>query len=142
MASGKLAASSLVLGSMLLATTLLLAWLSATSGYSENLLKWAVLPVLAYVYTLGLNIALQSFSCGKVQGVGAIALASLATPIFVLIAAALTLLGFVRAPITAAVPLKMKLTYGGIAAVAFYMFWAGMFGEAYVGNIAQNCPSQ
>jgi hypothetical protein len=140
MASGKLVVSSLALGSMLLATTLLLAWLSTTSGYSENILKWGVLPVLGYVYTVVLNLSLQSFSCGKVNA-SQIAVTSLATPLFILIAAALTLLGFVRAPIASAVPLKMRLTYGGIVAVAFYMFWAGMFGEAYAGNTSMVCPN-
>jgi hypothetical protein len=140
MGTGNLVASSLILGSLLFATTVVMAWLALTSGYSENIMKWAILPVLAYVFTLGLNAALQAATCKSVK-IGELALMSLATPIFVLIAGGLTMLGFVRAPIVSAVPLKVRLTYGGILAVAFYMFWAGMFGGAYVGNVAQNCPS-
>jgi hypothetical protein len=140
MASGKLLVSSISLGVALATTTLLLAWLSISYGYSQNFLKWTILPVLGYLYTFGLNAGLQTLACGSPQ-LASIALASLATPFFILIGLSLTLLGVVRAPIASAVPLKMRLNYGGIAALVFYMFWAGMFGEAYVGSTAQTCPT-
>jgi hypothetical protein len=39
-----------------------------------------------------------------------------------------------------AVSVSYKAQYGGLLAIAFYMFWAGMFGEAIAGGFIQGCP--
>jgi hypothetical protein len=37
--------------------------------------------------------------------------------------------------------LLYRIKYGPSMALAFYMFWAGMFGEGIAGGFAQGCPS-
>jgi hypothetical protein len=129
---------SFAMGSCLLGITLLLGWLSNEYKLNANLLKWLLLPTLGYCIALGLNLFMQYVSCGKVF-VEQIALGSIPVLVSILIFLLLTLVGFVRAPIQSAVPLVLREKYGGILSIGFYMFWAGMFGEAISGGIAQGC---
>lgn len=129
---------SLSLGLAMFALVTLLSWISSTYGWNANLLKWAVLPALAYGITLAINSLIQVLSCGSVN-IQRIAMSSLFVPGAVLIGLVLTLAGFIRSPIEKAVPLAYRLQYGGMIALAYYSFWAAMFGEAFAGGLAQAC---
>jgi hypothetical protein len=68
------------------------------------------------------------------------ALGSLPVLYSILIVLVLTLARIVRSPIAVTVPMSIRIRYGGLFALGFYMFWAGMFGEAFAGGLAQGCP--
>lgn len=129
---------SLAVGLAMFGIVTVLGWLSTTYGWNANLLKWFVLPVLAYGITLAINSLLQFLSCGSVN-IATTATWSALVPGAVLAGLVLTLAGIVRSPIQNAVPLAYRLQYGGVIALAYYMFWAGMFGEAFAGGFAQAC---
>jgi hypothetical protein len=118
--------------------TLFLSWLSINYSINENLLKWCLLPTLGYGFAIGFNSFLQYVSCGSVNPTQ-IALGSIPVIVSILLFLLLSLSGIVRAPIQSAVPLVLRLKYGGIVAITYYMFWAGMFGEAIAGGFSQSC---
>ncbi len=140
MSSSQILGLSFAMGMSLLAITLLLGWLSNTYSFSENILKWVILPVLGYGIALGLNSLNQYLTCKTIRP-GQIAIISVTVPIAIFGFLLLTLLPFIRMPIEMAVPTKYVAQYGGVIAVAFYMFWAGMFGEGIAGGFSQSCPS-
>lgn len=132
---------SFAIGILLFATTILFGWLSFEYGLNANVLKWIGLPTFAYVVTLAFNTILQYSSCNKVE-MGRVAIVSLFVPVAILLFLGLTMIGLVRAPIEAAVPLQYKLQFAGLIAVAYYMFWAGLFGESIGAGFVQSCPKQ
>jgi hypothetical protein len=140
MASGITTGISFAVGVSLVGISLFLSWLSTNYGFNMDLLKWLLLPTLGYLVALGLNMFLQQVSCGK-SSITQIAIASSPIPIAILFFLLITLIGFVRAPIESAVPLAYRTQYGQSMALAFYMFWAGMFGEGLAGGFAQGCPA-
>lgn len=129
---------SLAIGLAMFGLVTILGWLSNTYGWNANLLKWFVLPILGYGITLAINSLLQVLSCGTVN-MAKLATGGLVVPGAILAGLVLTLAGIVRSPIQNAVPLAYRLQYGGLVALAYYMFWAGMFGEAFAGGFAQAC---
>jgi hypothetical protein len=129
---------SAAMGILFFGMTMLFAWLTQTYGWSANLLKWVGLPMIAFGIALGMNAILQYTSCQSIQ-LFQLLKASSTVLIAVLIALMVTMAGIVRAPIESAVPLAYKLKYAGTFAIAFYMFWAGMFGEALASGFAQVC---
>ena len=140
MASGITIGISFAVAISLAGISLFLSWVSANYGFNMDILKWFLLPTLGDLVTLGLNMFLQQVSCKK-SSIKQIAIASSPVPIAILFFLLITLAGFVRAPIESAVPLLYRIKYGPSMALAFYMFWAGMFGEGIAGGFAQGCPS-
>jgi len=132
---------SLALGVSLFSLTIFFGWLSRSySGIHFHLLKWIFLPTLGYGIALGINCALQLISCGKTN-ISQIAIGGIPVLISIVGFLLISMIGFVRAPIASALPAQYQLAYGTILSVAFYMFWAGMFGEAISGGFAQGCGS-
>jgi hypothetical protein len=140
MASGTTLGISLAMGLSLAAMAMFIGWAAVQYGLSETMLKWALLPTLGYAIGIGLNLLVQQVSCGKVN-YKQIAVGTTAIPLAILLFLLLSSAGIVRAPVVDAVPLAYKLQYGASFAVAFYMFWAGMFGEAISGGFAQSCAA-
>jgi phosphate/sulfate permease len=132
---------SVGLGMCLFAITIFFGWLSISYNLNQNFLKWVLLPTLGYIIAIGFNSLIQGVSCKNVEFYQ-IAVGSLPVLTFIYFFLLLTLLGFVRAPIQSAVPLRYRQIYGGILSIGFYMFWAGMFGEAVSGGFAQICKSK
>lgn len=130
---------SLALGISLVTLTVFFGWLSVSyHGINFNLLKWIFLPTLGYGIAIAINCALQYISCGTIN-ISQLAIGSIPVLLSILGFLVLSLIGFVQAPIAIALPLRYQPMYGKILAVAFYMFWAGMFGEAISGGFAQGC---
>jgi hypothetical protein len=129
---------SAAMGIILFGLTVLFAWFSQTYGWSANLLKWIGLPMVGFGIALGMNSILQYTTCQTVN-ILQLLKASSSVLVAVFIALIVTMAGVIRSPIEAAVPLAYKLKYAGMFAVAFYMFWAGMFGEALASGFAQVC---
>jgi hypothetical protein len=119
--------------------TILFGWLSITYNLNANLFKWLLLPTLGYCFAFAINSITQYTSCGFVNP-GQIATGSLSVLYSILFFLVLSLSGFIRSPIVSAVPMLYRAKYGGLFAIGFYMFWAGMFGEAFAGGFAQGCP--
>ena len=90
------------------------------------------------MFALGLNAILQYTTCSTLK-FGQISIASIPILITIGIALGLTLIGFVRNPIESIFNQPTRALYGGAFAIAFYMFWAGMFGEAIASGMAQSC---
>jgi hypothetical protein len=122
----------------MLVITLLINWLSINYSLNETIMKWVLLPTLGYAIAIGLNAFIQYISCGTINS-SQIALGSLSVLFSILFFLLLSSLGFIRAPIQSAVPLSLQVKYGYAIALGYYMFWAGMFGEAIAGGVAQSC---
>lgn len=128
------------MGTSLLGMSLFMGWLATTYGFSQTVLKWLLLPTLGYGIALGLNSGVQQVFCKRLN-IKQIAIGSISVPVAILLFLALSMIGFVRAPIEQAIPLAYRYQFGSSMALAFYMFWAGMFGEAIAGGSAQACPA-
>lgn len=131
---------SFSMGAALVGISLFIGWLSVMYRFNESALKWILLPTLGYGIAVALNLGVQLVSCKK-SSIRQIAIGSTVIPVAIFLFLALLMLGFIRAPVEQAVPLQYRLQYGSSMALAFYMFWAGMFGEALAGGFAQACPA-
>ena len=131
---------SFAMGSALVGLALFIGWVALTYKLNETAMKWILLPTLGYALALTINSGVQQVFCKKVS-IKQIATGSTVIPIAILLFLGLTMLGIVRSPVEQAVPLAYRLQYGSTMALAFYMFWAGMFGEALAGGFAQACPA-
>lgn len=140
MAASQILGLSLAMGMSLFTITILLGYGSNQYNWSPNTSKWIILPILGYGIALALNTLNQYISCKTIQ-IQQLALTSTFIPIAIYVGLCLTLISVIRKPIEMAVPTSYKAQYGGILAIAFYMFWAGMFGEGLSGGFSQTCPS-
>jgi hypothetical protein len=137
MATTQTFALSLAMGVIMVTLVMLCNWIVKYTNVSGTLLQWIVLPALAYCIALGLNAIVQSISCGSIR-IKQLAVGAVSVPAAVLGFLLLTLIPFVRAPISQILPLKYS-DMSDYVALIFYMFWAGMFGEAMAGGLAQSC---
>ena len=138
MPTGSTVGLSLAVGMGLATTALTAGWLCVRYGLNQNFLKWIVLPTVGYAIAVAINSFVQQISCGFVR-IEQIALGTLPVLGAVLLFLLLTLLSSIRYPIEQAIDGAYKAKWAGVFAVAFYMFWAGMFGEAFSGGLAQSC---
>jgi hypothetical protein len=141
MPTGTTVGLSAAVGLALAATALTTGWLSIRYDLNQNFLKWIVLPTVGYGIALAINAFVQQISCGSIR-IEQIALGNLPILGAIFLFLLLTLIGAVRGPIEQAVDGAYRAQWGGIFAIAFYMFWAGMFGEAFAGGLAQSCGPQ
>jgi hypothetical protein len=132
---------SLTMGMALGAIALTAGWISIRYGINPNLLKWIILPTVGYGIAVAINAFVQQISCGFVR-MEQIALGSLSVLGAILFFLVLTLMSSIRYPVEQAIDGAYKEKWAGVFAVAFYMFWAGMFGESFAGGLAQSCGVQ
>ena len=128
---------SLAIGVALIGVTLFMGYLILTYNINANLLKWVLLPTVGYGITLGFNAFIQNVTCGSVN-IKQIAMGSLTVPIAILFGLLLCLSPFIRSPVEAA----FRGTNAMLYAIAFYMFWAGMFGMSVASGFSQSCGDQ
>ena len=126
------------MGLALFGFTMFLSWIHITYGWNANMLKWLLLPTLGYIFAFGLNSLLQYTTCTSVK-IQQIALASIPVGISILVGLLITMVPSIRNPISSILTGSTKAVYGGSYAIAFYMFWAGMFGEAIASGMSQSC---
>jgi hypothetical protein len=131
---------SFSMGAALVGLSLFLGWVAVTYKFNETAMKWLLLPTLGYGLAVALNSGVQNVFCNKTS-IKQIATGGTVVPVAILIFLLLSTFGIVRAPVEQAVPLAYRIQYGQSMALAFYMFWAGMFGEALAGGFAQACPA-
>ena len=132
-------AISLGIGIALFTLSLLFGHLHLTYNWNANFLKWLVLPTVGYGIAFGLNSFIQSVTCGSVNA-KQIAMGSITVPIAIYIFLLMTLSSFIRSPVEKALSPEYRAKYGVMFSIAFYMFWAGMFGESFASGFAQSCP--
>ena len=121
---------SLAVGFVFFAGCLLFAWLSLNYGISQFMGKFIYLPMLLFGIIFGINAVLHTSNCSNKANWARVAIGT-AVPIgFLYLSYLATLLGFLRGPIEDAIPLRYKLRWAGPFAVAYYAFWAGVFGES------------
>lgn len=140
MAASQILGLSFAMGTALFATTIILGWISMQYNWNANLLKWLILPSIGYGVALGINSATQYITCKQIN-IEQIAISSTTIPVAIYAFLLLTLISFIRKPIEMAVPVSYQAQYGGLFAIAFYMFWAGMFGEGLGGGFSQACQN-
>ena len=133
--------TSVAVGTVLFTITILLGFINIQYDINANFLKWIVLPTVGYLITIGFNAFIQSTVCKSIN-IKQIAMGSLSVPITILIFLLLSLVPFIRSPIEEAVPYKLRDKYSVLFAIAFYMFWAGMFGESVASGFSMSCASQ
>jgi hypothetical protein len=138
MGSAQTLGMSAAMGLSLIGVTFLLGWFHIQSKWNANILKWILLPTIGFSISLGLNSILQYTTCNTVK-VNQILYGGLTVLGFILFGLFITMSSIIRKPIESIVPLHYMANYGGIFAIAFYMFWAGMFGEAIASGFAQSC---
>jgi hypothetical protein len=131
---------SAALGAILATLTIFLGWWALNSSLPIDSLFWIGLPILGYGISMGLNSIFQLSKCGKVNAIQ-LATGNLVIPLIILGFLGLSMISIVRSPIESALSAQVRYTYGKIIPIAFYMFWAGMFGEAVASGFAQSCGS-
>jgi len=99
-----------------------------------------VIPILSYVSGLGLNALSQYINCNKVS-MPQVALVSTFAPAFVIGFSLLAyFLPVLRSPVEGILPLTadgdMKYAIG----FAFYLLWAGIYGQNIASGMLQACP--
>jgi hypothetical protein len=137
MATTQTLALSLGMAIIMVALVVVCNWAVNSAKVSGTLLQWIVLPALGYCIALGLNTSVQLISCGSIR-IKQLAVGALSVPAAVLVFLLLTLIPFVRLPIAQILPQSYR-SMGDYLSLIFYMFWAGMFGEAMAGGLAQSC---
>ena len=100
-----------------------------------------VIPLLSYVSGLGLN-ALSQYIYGNKISFPQVALVSSFAPAFVVVFSLLVwLMPFFRSPVESILPLTadndMKFAMG----FAFYLLWAGIYGQNIASGMLQSCPA-
>lgn len=99
------------------------------------------IPLISYLWGLGLNALSQYITCKTVSG-QQIAIASSLGPAFVLLFSTIVYFAsFLRSPVESILPLSadgdMKYALG----FSFYLFWAGMYAQTISSGMVQSCPS-
>ena len=130
--------SSIAIGIALVSIVFLLGWLKDQYKLNINFLKWIIFPLVTLGFWLWTNSTINYFVCKKVN-ISQIAYSSIFVVCSVILFLGLSNIGFLQSPILSAVPQYLHSNYGYIFVLAFYMFWAGMFGEAIASGFAQSC---
>jgi hypothetical protein len=140
MASSSALGYSFTEGIILAIITLIIGWQTVT--YNVNFVPyiWLILPVLSYALTFVSLGAINYIKCGSVNFtlVGTSSIFTFGSVIFFLI---LSYFSFFQNFIIPVIPANLQYTYGAIVATAFFMFWAGLYGNAFGYGFVQSCPS-
>jgi hypothetical protein len=97
-------------------------------------------PFLSYVSGLGLNSLSQYIYCNKVS-FPQVALVSTFAPAFVVLFTFLVwLLPFLRSPVESILPLTADADMKYAMGFAFYLLWAGIYGQNIASGMLQSCP--
>jgi Na+/H+-dicarboxylate symporter len=122
----------------LVTAVFLMGWLKDQYTMNINFLKWLVLPLVSFGLALGVNSTINYITCKKVN-ISQISYSSIFVLLSVLLFIGISGIGFLQSPILSATPQYLHQNYGYLLVLAFYMFWAGMFGEGIASGFAQGC---
>ena len=130
--------ASISIAIALVTTVFLIGWIKDQYTLNINFLKWLMLPLLSFGFAIGVNSVINYILCKKVN-ISQISFSSIFVLLSVLVFIGISGIGFLQSPILSAVPQYLQQRYGYLLVLAFYMFWAGMFGEAIASGFAQGC---
>ncbi len=100
-----------------------------------------VVPFISYVSGLGLNSLSQYIYCNKVS-FSQVALVSTFAPIFVVSFTLLVwFMPFLRSPVESILPLTADVDMKYAMGFAFYLLWAGIYGQNIAAGMVQSCPA-
>lgn len=98
-----------------------------------------VVPALSYISGLGLNALSQYIYCNKVN-FGQVAVVSTFAPAFVIGFSVLVwFLPFLRSPVESILPLAADNDMKYAMGFAFYLLWAGIYGQNIAAGLLQSC---
>jgi hypothetical protein len=139
MASSSALGYSFTEGMILAVITLFIGWQTVSHNLSFTALIWIILPFLSYAITFASLAAINHIKCGTINFtlVGTSSIFTLGAVIFFLI---LSYFSFFQNFIIPVVPVNLQPAYGAIIATAFFMFWAGLYGNAFGYGFVQACP--
>lgn len=129
---------SAISGISLFATTILIGYISNEFGYSFLLLMWIAMPIVAFAVASAINTLTQKVSCPNIN-VKKVFGNSGFNSVFVLAFLALAWFSGVRSPIEGVLTFIQDPITRETVAYGYYMFWAGLFGEAIGAGLAQGC---
>lgn len=101
----------------------------------------AIIPLFSYLSGLGLNSLSQYIYCNKVS-ISQVAMVSTFAPIFVVVFSLLAWFApFLRSPVESILPLTADVDMKYALGFAFYLLWAGIYGQNIAAGMLQSCPS-
>ena len=101
----------------------------------------AIIPVVSYVSGLGLNALSQYIYCNKVS-IPQVALVSTFAPVFVVLFSLVAWFAPVlRSPVESILPLTADVDMRYALGFAFYLLWAGIYGQNIAAGMLQSCPA-
>lgn len=131
---------SLISGLCLFTTTVAMGYISQQFDLSFTLLVWIAMPVLGYLIATAINTLTQQVSCSKID-IKKVFMSSLYNPIFIVAFLVFSWFSGLRSPIEGILTFIQDPFVKTTVAYGYYMFWAGLFGEAIGSGIAQGCGS-
>lgn len=141
MGAGEVLGYSIGQGLILFLATTLIGLFASSINVSFSILCYIALPIIAYISSLGLLSAVNYGACGEVS-LPLIAKASIFTPGSVIAFLLLSSFTFFQGFVLNVLPMDLRTSFGPVLAVAFYMFWAGMYGGAFGVGFANSCPNK
>lgn len=109
------------------------------SATVRGLLLFVALPIVSWGLTAMFNVFIQLIQCGTVNA-GQVLLNGLPTIGLVSIfGLAAYFISFLRSPVEAIMPISMPEEVRKGVAVAFFIFWGGLYGQAVGGSFSQSC---
>jgi hypothetical protein len=97
------------------------------------------LPILAYVTSFCICLAIQQLSCGTIQAGVQAQRAALSVVFIPIVYLLLYLLPGLRWPVEGLTPLSPPPVKAGLS-MAFFIFWGGLYTQEVLNGFAQICP--
>lgn len=129
---------SAISGILLFASTITLGYISDEFGYSFLILMWFAMPVIAFLVASAINTLTQKTSCPEIN-THKVFSNSWFNSVFVIAFLGLAWFSGVRSPIEGVLTFIQDPFTRETVAYGYYMFWAGLFGEAIGAGLAQGC---
>lgn len=127
-------------GILLSIITVCVGWYTVyTSQERFTMYSWLIIPVLSYLISFGLLSAVNMSACESIN-FSLVATSSVFTFVAVIFFLVVSFFGFFKNFIIPILPVSLQAQFGNIAATAFFIFWAGMYGGALGYGFAQSCP--
>ena len=140
MGLGEVIGYSFSQGILLSIITVCIGWYTVyTSQERFTMYAWIIIPVLSYLISLGLLTAVNFSACESIN-LPLVATSSVFTFVAVVFFLVVSWFGFFKNFIIPILPVSLQAQFGTIAATAFFIFWAGMYGGAFGYGFAQSCP--
>jgi hypothetical protein len=112
--------------------------LLATAGILQINFSLLVIPILAYVLAIILNILTQKTVCKKANASQAFKLSAISAVIAFIVYVAAAYIHALGLPIRSLLPNSDPITQRKII-MGFYLFWAGVYGQIIAGGFIQGC---